>query len=419
MNQLKILAWIGTLSVLLTCSCKHLGNNKRSMENKAVSTFTKGSYGYDLEFFKQNKVETIELSDAESGARVMLIPAYQGRVMTTTARGLEGNSYGWINHRFIESGELSQQFNPFGGEERFWLGPEGGPFSVYFAQGEEQVFENWRVPSLIDTEEFEVFDKDDRSVSFRKESVLKNASGSAFSIAIDRRVSLISPEELEALFEADFSNDKLDIVAYQSANTITNSGDKAWTKESGLLSIWMLGMFSPSPSTTVFIPYKEDGPGKIVNDAYFGKVPGDRLVVDSGMVYLKIDGACRSKIGIPPGRAMELCGSYDPEHQVLTLVWGSLPEGDKPYVNAQWGDQDDPYAGDAINAYNDGPLEDGSIMGPFYEIETSSPGADLQPGESLTHLQRVIHIQGNADELNALVEPLFGLKLEKITHVFP
>ena len=27
-----------------------------------------------------------------------------------------------------------------------------------------------------------------------------------------------------------------------------------------------------------------------------------------------------------------------------------------------------------------GPVEDGSIMGPFYEIETSSPGAELAPG---------------------------------------
>ena len=44
------------------------------------------------------------------------------------------------------------------------------------------------------------------------------------------------------------------------------------------------------------------------------------------------------------------------------------------YVNGQWGPQEDPFAGDVINSYNDGPVEDGSIMGPFYEIETSSPG---------------------------------------------
>jgi hypothetical protein len=418
MNRKSSLALLVIVSAFLAWSCSQPGNNKNTMENKGASTFAKGSYGFDLDFFKRNNIKTLELSDTESGARVMLIPAYQGRVMTSTSRGLGGTSYGWINHKLIESGEISSQFNPFGGEERFWFGPEGGPFSVYFKEGEEQVFENWKVPPVIDTEEFDIFGINEKSVSFRKETLLENASGTAFNVVIDRTISLISPGKLSELLGADFSKGGLDIVAYQSENTITNSGEKAWEKESGLLSVWMLCMFSPSPSTTVFIPYKEEGQGTIVNDEYFGKVPSDRLVVDSGTVYFKIDGALRSKIGIPPERARELCGSYDSERNILTLVWGSLPGETKPYVNSQWGDQDDPYAGDAVNSYNDGPVEDGSIMGPFYEIETSSPGAELQPGESLTHIQRVIHIQGDRDELDTLVGSLFGLSLEKISSVF-
>ena len=51
-----------------------------------------------------------------------------------------------------------------------------------------------------------------------------------------------------------------------------------------------------------------------------------------------------------------------------------------------------PYSGDALNSYNDGPLEDGSQMGPFYELETSSPAAALKPGESITHSQITIHL---------------------------
>ncbi len=50
----------------------------------------------------------------------MVIPAWQGRVMTTSASGDEGDSYGWINYRFINEGKVSSQFNPVGGEERFW-----------------------------------------------------------------------------------------------------------------------------------------------------------------------------------------------------------------------------------------------------------------------------------------------------------
>lgn len=57
--------------------------------------------------------------------------------MTSTADGDGGDSYGWINYRFIEAGEQSQQFNPVGGEERFWIGPEGGAFSYYFKPGAE------------------------------------------------------------------------------------------------------------------------------------------------------------------------------------------------------------------------------------------------------------------------------------------
>lgn len=34
--------------------------------------------------------------------------------MTSTADGDGGDSYGWINYRFIEAGEQSQQFNPGG-----------------------------------------------------------------------------------------------------------------------------------------------------------------------------------------------------------------------------------------------------------------------------------------------------------------
>jgi hypothetical protein len=44
----------------------------------------------------------------------------------------------------------------FGGKERFWIGPEGGPFSWYFKPGVEQVYANWDVPAFIDSDAFEV-----------------------------------------------------------------------------------------------------------------------------------------------------------------------------------------------------------------------------------------------------------------------
>ena len=74
--------------------------------------------------------------------------------------------------------------------------------------------------------------------------------------------------------------------------------------------------------------------------------------------------------------------------------------------------QEDPFAGDVINSYNDGPVEDGSIMGPFYEIETSSPGAELAPGASLVHTQKVIHIQGKDEQLVPIVQDFIWSRFE-------
>ena len=87
-------------------------------------------------------------------------------------------------------------------------------------------------------------------------------------------------------------------------------------------------------------------------------------------------------------------------------------------MNSKWGEQEFPFDGDVVNSYNDGPVEDGSIMGPFYEIESSSPAAFLSAGERLTHTQRIFHITGNEEKLNAITEKLFHQTLSEIKEVF-
>jgi hypothetical protein len=140
--------------------------------------------------------------------------------------------------------------------------------------------------------------------------------------------------------------------------------------------------------------------------------------VKDGILFFRVDGKHRSKIGITPLRAMPFCGSYDPDKKVITLLWHSAPETASKYVNSKWGKQDDPFKGDVVNSYNDGPVEDGSIMGPFYEIESSSPAAFLSPGARITHRQRIFHITGDEQKLTEITEKLFGLKLTDISSVF-
>jgi len=103
---------------------------------------------------------------------------------------------------------------------------------------------------------------------------------------------------------------------------------------------------------------------------------------------------------------------------VLTLLWYSSPEKPSVYVNSKWGEQDYPFVGDVINSYNDGPVEDGSIMGPFYEIESSSPAAFLSAGDKITHTQRIFHLTGSEEKLTMITEKLFNYSLAEIKTVF-
>jgi uncharacterized protein DUF6786 len=411
-NQILI---IGSLIVMLSCSSS---GNKNT--GKMINNNIKGQYGFDLDFFSENRINTIELKDDQSDARVLLVPAYQGRVMTSTVGGPDGISFGWINYKLIESGKVSNQFNPYGGEERLWFGPEGGPFSIYFKEGVEQVFSNWIVPKFIDTEPFEVLSQSKNRVSFSKDFEISNASGTKLEIGIKRTIKLLTAKELELAL--GMSIDKsLSYVAYESENILENRGKNNWTEQSGALSVWILAMFNPSANGVVFIPYKmgkESDLGPVVNDNYFGKVPADRLVVDDGILFFRIDGKYRSKIGISPKRSLPFCGSYDPENRVLTILWYSSPEQESRYVNSKWGEQDFPFDGDVVNSYNDGPVEDGSIMGPFYEIESSSPAAFLSSGDRITHAQRIFHITGNEEELNAITEKIFHISLSEIKEAF-
>lgn len=408
------------VSVMVLFSMIACTSREDNKSQQMKSPFSQGSYGYDADFLGKNNIDFIELSDPESDARVLIVPGFQGRVMTSSASGDKGTSYGWINYSHIESGERNDQFNPYGGEERFWLGPEGGDFSIYFEEGEVQEFSNWNVPKEIDTEPFDLISQSPQRVSFRKNFSLRNASGTLLHIGVDRKVRIISREEAENALAVTLDS-SLAFVGYESENVLINRGEFDWDRSTGALSIWMLSMFNPSEKGVVLIPFHE-GPetelGRIVTDDYFGKVPPDRLITRNGMLLFKTDGKFRSKIGLSPYRALPYCGSYDAENQVLTLLRYTQADQTALYVNSKWGAQEDPFRGDVLNAYNDGPVEDGSIMGPFYEIESSSPAALISAGDQISHTQQIFHITGNEKYLSGITESLFGMTILEIKEAF-
>jgi len=396
-------AGLAIFSLLLIGGCSQ-------MQNKSAT------FGQDIEFLKKH-TRVIVLSDKSGDAQAAVVPAYQGRVMTSTADGTGGLSFGWINRELVASGEKRQHINAYGGEERFWIGPEGGQFAVYFPKGAPFDFEHWQVPAAIDTEPFELVSQTSDQAIFRRKASLTNWSGTVFDIQIDRTIRLLKPEEAAGKLGAAVGG-SVKMVAYETESTITNTGTQPWKKETGLLSIWILSMFSPSPETTIVIPFNagaEATLGPKVNDEYFGKVPADRLVVKDSVLFFKGDGKYRSKIGLSAKRAKPILGSYDATNKVLTIVQYTKPKDATNYVNSMWRKQQDPYSGDVVNSYNDGPLEGGQKqLGPFYELETSSPALELAPNQSGSHIHRVIHLVGPESELDKIARATLGVKLEEI-----
>ena len=378
------------------------------------STMEKGSFGYDLNFLKKYHADLVLLEDSSSDAKLIVLPAYQGRVMTSTADGMDGMSFGWINHALISSKEITPHIYAVGGEERFWLGPEGGQFSIYFKKDSAFDFEHWQVPKEIDTEPFELVDHSTSTANFKKVIHLKNYSGSTFDVGINRNIHLLNRSGVQAyLGDIDTS---IRVVGFSSENTITNLSNNPWGEQYGMLSIWILSMLNADDQTTIAIPFKQGDSsklGKIVTDDYFGKVPADRLKVGNQLILMKADANHRSKVGISPKRAKPYIGSYDAKNNVLTIAFFTLPEGMEKYVNSLWKIQDDPFSGDAVNAYNDGPVN-GKQMGKFYEIESSSPAADLGPGESLTHKHTTIHLKGEKESLEKITKNIFGVSLREL-----
>ncbi len=396
--------------------------NSYAEENKLPNT--PSNFGEDVAFLKKH-TEVVALH--QGNAAVAVAPAYQGRVMTSSVDGDSGASYGWLNYKLIQqgvlkgdaaTGKLESKIHVFGGEERFWIGPEGGQFGIFFASGAKFDFDHWKTPPPIDTEPFQVVSSDKTRALFSASLSVANQSGTTFDLAVERTVRMLGAEELSKSLSVKVPAD-MPFVAYETSNRLTNLGKKKWDPSTGLLSVWILGMYKPSPSTVMAIPFRENATGPTVNDAYFGKIAADRLKIGKGVVFFRGYGASRGKIGIPPVRATGFAGSYSPDLRCLTIVRCDPTPSEGKYVNSMWEQQNDPYAGDLINAYNDGsPAPGQPPLGPFYELETSSPGAELAPRESLTHRQITVHFIGEPKQLDPLASQTLGVSLKEILSAF-
>ncbi len=360
--------------------------------------------------------DAFELTN-QDGGRLAVAPQFQARIMTSSF-GLDAPGHGWINHELIASGKQAPHMNAVGGEERFWMGPEGGQFSIFFKEGDSFDLDHWQVPAFIDSTPWRVIHRSESDTICVYRGSVQNFSGTRFEVGIRRHLQILGRGDAAERLGCAIP-ESITVVGHESVNQATNEGSNAWTREGGLLSIWVLSMMQHSPKCTVVLPFVEGSEadlGPVVNDAYFGKVPEDRLAIRNGLILFKADGQHRSKIGVTPQRAKPVMGSWDPSRSLLTLAIYSLPQPPQSYVNSMWEMQDDPYAGDAINSYNDGPPEPGKApFGPFYELESSSPALALKPGESAEHRHATLHLTGEVGELEKIAKTVLGASLSDLS----
>ena len=364
----------------------------------------------DLQFLQ--KYDSVIVLRREN-SRVVVSPKYQAKVFTSTAG--DGSSNGWINYKVFEA-EPDPHMNAFGGENCLWLGPEGGPFSLFYPRGFVMNFDNWRIPSAFDTEPWELVSSTDTMAALKKDMKLPNYSGTELTLTVDRKIRLLDQPAIEQWIGTRYNKD-VKAVGYTTENNIVNKGTFEWTDSTGMPCLWILNLLPPSARTTVIIPFKKDSVARPANTSYFGDIPANRLKYRDSTLFYKADGMLRSKLSIPARLAKNRAGSYDAGKKMLTITIFDVNPGAK-YLNQEWDTKKPPFVGDAVNAYNDGPLEDGRQLGPFYVLESVSPAAFLAPGQSLTHTHSVFHFSGSEKDLDPICRQTLGVSLEQVKSIF-
>lgn len=404
---------ISILSTLLACNT----GNKPPSANETAAKEDSATFSRDLNFLHHHLGNMVLLQSPADSSKVLVAGDYQARVMTSTATGFNGKSYGWINYALIDSGNYNPHINAYGGEERFWLGPEGGQYALFFPPGKSFKFDDWQTPGLIDTAAYNEVSRNAEEVVYTKQGTLQNYAGTTFGVGIRRRIRLLGKADIVKQLGIELPPG-LSTVAYQTENTVTNTGKAAWKESTGLLSIWLLGMFTPSDRTVIVVPFKpRPGARNYIHDDYFGKISPAYLQVKDSLVMMKADGRSRGKIGLAPEVALPLAGSVDTESGAITLILFTIDTAGR-YVNSKWEQQKEPYKGDVVNCYNDGPLADGKQMGPFYELESSSDARPLSPGDSMVYRQTTVHLEGERSALDTLAQRLWHISIKDIAGTF-
>ncbi|MFD2587356.1 DUF6786 family protein [Croceitalea marina] len=365
----------------------------------SANTFSK-----DVAFLK--KFTNIIVLEKEA-SKIAIAPDYEARVMTSTDGNHLDYSYGYINYKFISENRIVEGGNPYGGEDRLWLGPLGSKFTLFYNQ--KPISEkNWHVPKAFDTSAYSLIKKTEGTAAFEKKITVQNNIGTAFLVGITRNISLLDKQQISKELGFSIPQD-VHFVGFQSSNTLRNKGE-AWKKEAGLITPWVLGKFNGNDKCVTFFPFKASIKRPLVVKKYLNTIQNDRLRVLDSLIVFKTDGAYRSKIGLEKLNSKNSIGSYDDQNKVLTIIKFSFnPRGN--YLSTTETDNPILFGGDVVSSYNNNTM---NHLNSFYELESTSEALALETDSSVTHIHKTMHFMGSFEKLDSISSTFFGHGLKKI-----
>lgn len=405
----KICLWIVLPIALLAAACGVMREN--ALKNESYQLW---SFGQDLSFFSKYGVDTVILGEGES--LVCVSPEWQGRVMTSTFSGIEGSSIGWINRPLIAFKKDDLQMSQAGGEDRFWIGPQAGEFSV-FAQTSNLYSNDVRgAPDALSVEPWKLVSRTSTRARLEKEAKFENALGKVLSVKAEREVSVLNRANVGEILGLEIP-ESVSMVAYQSFNKLTNTGDAQWSEKTGMLNISVQSCFNANRSVNVFVPYERgelSKLGNIVSDDFYDSSTEGRLYIEESFIRFKTDGKSLSAIGVSQERSQGIVLSYDMHNNILTVVIYIRPSEKMRYLASSWR-RSMADNGDAVSVFNNGTRSQGSFgADAYYEISTHSPALSLSPGKSQFHIQRTFHFSGSEYDLGIIAYKLAGITMAQL-----
>ena len=330
------------------------------------------SYHDALNYLVQ-KTSVIELYD-QLGGRVAVCPDWNGRVMTSTNGGLEGDSFGCINVQAIET----DCYEDFGGEDI------------------------WRLSPLIYTFTLESI-KDNKTVlqrTLRK----ADANGTSVEFHLTRSISLLSRYQAGAMFggvvEDALKHSDVSVVGFHTENTVQ-------TQERAYVASRQRGMFNASPHTAVIVsePPVSFAPEPFSVDIdYLGSAPHGRIRHLPKALLIRADGHGQCQVTMPFAATPPTFGAIERRSGTLTLWTFDLPNGCSE-------------TNDIIRIYNPGHLHgDKFDWAAYYEMNCFSSVRELESDIPLTYAQCTLHINADNAVLGEIIREVFSTSLEEISH---